>query len=271
MWHKLMPWLSGSLELIFPRECLVCTRPLRGASLCFRCIPRSPSHEELVGARCLHCFSQISSGESDTCATCSLYPLAMERSRYLWEYGGVARDYIRTMKYRPSVLLARQSGELLGTYLTTLFPRSSWDLIVPVPGSQQNFRRRLFHPCTEIARSLARYTHGARLSPCLSRNTRRRSQVSLSHEARLTGMRRMFTVPARYNLTGARVLLVEDVITTGATSAAATLALRRAGAMHVDLLALAQTSVWSRFRRRIAESIDLTEASEDMHIPSPLA
>lgn len=261
------PWLSGALEVLLPRECLVCTRPVRGASLCFRCTPLVPKGAGAGDGRCPRCFGPMI-GSGSECGTCLLFPPAFDRSRHVWEYGGLARDLIRAMKFRPSVILARMGGDILADSLSLLFGNisTSWDVVVPVPASRANFRRRLFHPCVEIAQRIVIQGHAPRVLNALRHSKHRAPQASLSHDERLRGIRRMFEARNESLLQGRRILLVEDVITTGATTAAAVLALRRAGAASVDIAALAQTSVWQRFRRRIWEG-----ARKELEFGSPCA
>lgn len=242
-------WVSGPLEVLFPRECVVCTRPLRGRSLCFRCCP---SPIPLSVSRCDRCFGPLSPLEGSTvCATCLHLPLSARRIRYLWEYEGLARDFIRTMKYQPSQHLARLAGASLAQHLPILFGPHSWDLVVPVPSSPTMLKKRLFHPCVEIARGLRENHSSLTLGHHLHHQGGRSPQAHRSHAERLRGLKRIFGVNRPREITGKRVLLVEDVITTGATIAAACHTLYGADATSVDVLALAQASVWRRFRRRV--------------------
>ena len=242
-------WVSGPLEVLFPRECVVCTRPLRGRSLCFRCCP---SPIPLLISRCDRCFGPLSPLEgSEVCATCLNFPLSARRIRYLWEYEGLARDFIRAMKYQPSPYLARLAGESLAQHLPTLFRPSSWDLVIPVPSSPAMLKKRLFHPCSEVARGMRRSHPSLILSYDLQHQGGRTPQAHRSHRERLRGLKGIFRVNGPLRVTGRRVLLVEDVITTGATIAAACHTLYEAGATSVDVVALAQASVWRRFRRRV--------------------
>lgn len=250
MAFAMWPWLSGSLEILLPRECLVCSRPLRGASLCFRCTPQVPFLSALSASRCPRCFGP-KIGDGEECATCALFPPAFNRCRYVWEYSGLARDLIRAMKFRPSLLLAHMCGDILADNLLALFGSSDWDVVVPVPASQANFRRRLFQPCFEIGRRVVARERATSLLPLLVHSSRRAPQASLSHQERLRGLLTMFSTQANGAVQGKRVLLVEDVITTGATTTAAALALRAAGANSIDIASLAQTTVWPRFRRLI--------------------
>lgn len=249
----LWPWLSGALEILLPRECLVCSRPMRGGSLCFRCSPRIPLLGELAKSRCQRCFG-VKFGDANECATCALYPPSFDRCRFVWEYSDLARDLIRAMKFRPSVTLARMCGDILADNLCVMFGPESWDVIVPVPASRANFRRRLFQPCFEMGRRVLAKRHAPALVPALTHASRRAPQASLSHQDRLRALGSMFAANSKVSIQEKRCLLIEDVITTGATTTAAALALRAAGAKTVDIASLAQTTVWPRFRRLIWEA-----------------
>jgi len=246
-------WLSGPLEVLFPRECLVCTRPIKGASLCFRCVPSKVS---LAPSRCPRCFCEVLGPSARTCPACETFPLPVDRIRYLWEYEGLARDYIRAMKYQPSPYLAHRAGELLAQSLPSLFGDESWDHVIPVPSSPVMLKKRLFHPCSEMSRAIRTYTRGLTIRHALRHQGMRGPQARRSHSERLRGLKRVFRVTNVREVAGKRILLVEDVITTGATVAAAAHALYQAGAHSVDVVALAEARVWRRFRSRIYSLCD---------------
>lgn len=249
--ERALAWLDGSLEILFPRECLVCTRPLRGRSLCFRCTPDKGPHKTV--SRCFRCFGALlaPSGEVSVCHTCLTLPPSTFRMRYLWEYEGLARDLIRAMKYQPSITLTRMSGAFVRDALPQLFGAARWDLIVPIPSSPHTLRKRLFHPCHEMAKVLAPAVGSPTILPALRHNRKKAPQATLSHEERLRGLRHFFVITRPQAILGKRILLVEDVITTGATVAAAAHALNKSGAARVDVVALAQARVWARFRLRL--------------------
>jgi len=249
MWRDCLDLILSSCEVLFPRECLVCTRPLRGSSLCFRCRPPAPI---LTVARCSRCFSPtpIAPG-SHECSTCSTYPPPADRIRFLWDYSGTVRDLIRSMKYRPSVYLTRVAARLMTEALPLLFEEPTWDLVIPIPSSPQSLKKRAFHPCHEMARIIERSTPVGRVSHALYHSRSRTPQARRSHAERMQGLPSLFTVRSERVVTDKRVLLIEDVITTGATIGAACHALRNAGATHIDVLALSQARVWTRFRARL--------------------
>jgi ComF family protein len=245
-----------SLDLILPRYCLVCSRAIRGGvHLCYRCKPSTPDLENLKANRCQSCFGVLSiSSEDKLCSTCRYEPLLTDSIRYIWEYDGLARDLIRHMKYRPSDKLTRLAAAALSDALPQLYPDTTWDLIAPIPSSHTNFLFRLFHPCQELALALSK----SALIPArqvLDRNTTRAPQASLNHTRRLKRLSSLFTVRSADRIRGKRILIVEDVITTGATISAAAFRLKQAGADRIDVLSLSRTQVWSRFRNRIAQAL----------------
>lgn len=255
MWGELATFVSASCEVLFPRECLVCTRPLRGYSLCHKCHPPRCAP---TTSRCSRCFGPLAlSTDSDRCPTCVLFPPPADRVRYLWEYGGLARDFIRAMKYQPSVYLTRYGAKLIADGIEHLFQRREWDVIVPIPSSPEMLKKRAFHPCDEMARVIRRALPRCAIAHALNHTKKRSPQARRTHTERLEGLRGLFTVRAPSKIEGRRVLIIEDVITTGATMAAAAYALRRAGAKEVDVVALAQARVWSRFRKRLFEIFEV--------------
>jgi ComF family protein len=242
-------WLGSCLEILLPTVCLVCSRPVRSNTVCYRCRPLLPDIRQILLNRCQRCFSPRTNLDP-TCDTCRLFPCLPHTLRFLWEYDGLARDLIRTMKYRPSVQLLSLASSILSQSVPSLFPEHSWDIVIPVPSSSSTLRRRMLHPCRELARQVSR-DHQIPLQNSLIHDRGRLPQARLSHEERLRRLFKLFDVHRGANLQGKRVLLIEDVITTGATVAAATYRLQQAGASRVDVLALARTRVWSRFRQRL--------------------
>jgi ComF family protein len=130
---------------------------------------------------------------------------------------------------RPS---ARAGAELL----------AEADVIVPVPLHRARLWRRRFNQAMALARSVAA-AGGVPLDPfLLARVKRTQSQVGLTKAQRAANLQGAFQVPAdaRARLKGRRVLLVDDVLTTGSTANAASRALLRGGAESVDVLAFAR-------------------------------
>jgi ComF family protein len=118
------------------------------------------------------------------------------------------------------------------------------DLVVPVPLHARRLMRRRFNQSAELARAIARAERLAYAPMSLRRRRATRSQVGLGPDERRENVRGAFEVPAAAadTVRGRRVLLVDDVYTTGATVSAATLALKRAGAAEVSVLVFARVA-----------------------------
>lgn len=244
-------WLRGCLEVLLPCSCHVCGRSIYNDILCYRCRPPLPNTPEVTGTHCTRCFSPVRDPQNgNVCDTCILYPIDSLRLRHLWDYSTLTRDLIRAMKFKPSEQLAHLLGDLLADTLPHLFEHTRWDLIVPMPSSREGFSKRLFNPCDIMARCIGR-RYGIPVQAILGRNQTRKPQSQKSHAERLGGLRGLFTVKPGLRPQQTSILLVEDVITTGATVAAASKTLLQPGIGSVDIISVARTRVWNRFRGKI--------------------
>jgi predicted amidophosphoribosyltransferase len=148
----------------------------------------------------------------------------------------------------------------LGSALSTLRPSFSsqqWDLLIPMPASRSTLRKRGFNQCEVLAEQLRKHLtdkSGTRpsISEALRFQIQRAPHAQLTHEKRFTHLTALYRVTKALQ-PGMRVLLVEDVVTTGASSSAAAHALIRAGASSVDLIALARAGTWRRLRPRVSQ------------------
>ena len=238
-------------RVVLPYRCLVCSRPLGAGRLCSRCAPVLID----FGRRCPQCFSELStstrSPSAEHCDQCNFFPPLPERIRFLWSYEGRARSLIRCIKYRPSRWLCSYAGSCLATSIDSLFDSFNWDLIVPIPARLSSRQDRLFHQCALLAQAVGKKTGTPILLDALSEIGHRPPQASLLMKDRLRLLASGFAASSRL-VSGKSILLVDDVITSGATTSAATQALLEAGAKKVDLLALARAPVWNKSRIAVA-------------------
>jgi ComF family protein len=250
--------LKSLLNLLLPASCLVCQRRLTQPGLCLRCQPELPADHGALS--CLKCqtttFDLDASGH---CGPCRAYPIVFGRMAYLWDYAGNVRDMIATMKYQPSFRLCRLAGSFLAARFSARAEASYYDLLVPLPSSPANFFRRSFNQCVPLAEAVQPHC-GERCRMALGALVHlgsKHSQASLDHEQRLGNVRKCFSASRRL-VEGQNILLIDDVITTGATCTAAALALYKAGAANVDLLALARAGAWHTYRHKIHQRLRLS-------------
>jgi ComF family protein len=167
-------------------------------------------------------------------------PPVFERARAAAHYDGIARALVRRLKYGDRLELAEALGAMMARAGAELLADS--DLIVPVPLHRLRLWQRRFNQAVALGAVIAARS-GVPCAPLvLARVKRTRQQVGLTRAQRQENLQGAFRVPneGKPRLSGKRVLLVDDVITTGSTANAAARALLRAGAARVDVLAFAR-------------------------------
>jgi ComF family protein len=170
------------------------------------------------------------------CGPCRLGLRGFDAAYCFGAYEGVLRDLIHLFKYSGMRPLAGPLGGLLGAAL----PREErFEVVVPVPLHWRRRWSRGFNQSDLLARATARRS-GLPLCRAVRRARATEVQAGLSHSRRRRNVADAFRVTAPEKIAGRRVLLVDDVMTTGATAGACAAALKRAGARSVALLALAR-------------------------------
>lgn len=230
----------GALELLSPTRCAGCERA--GELVCPRCIERL----ELIDPRlsCTGCGAPFGSmlctecrgeaGEVDRCLAAAVFADPLARIIRSYKDAGERRlsEPLAEMLYDAALHAESVAPGRYGGIL------SRADAVAFVPVTGRAFARRGFDHMEEIARALCGLA-GLRLVDALAKHGAA-DQRRLGRSSRLAGSRGAYEVVA--DVAGLRLLLVDDVITTGATINSSAAALRRAGARTVDALALAR--VW---------------------------
>ena len=248
--------LRGLFNLAFPDNCRVCSSPLETASripVCQKCLDaphginaeywcdrcRAPflSPWFLVEGLCDFCRGDDSAGTIkgfDTAYSFGPYEDELRRMIQLFKY-----DRIRT--------LAVPLGRLL---VAGLPAHERFDAIVPIPLHWRRRWARGFNQSELLARVVARHA-GVPLETILKRKKATAAQAGLSDAQRRTNTEHAFAVVDKHreSLKGKHILLIDDVLTTGATLSAASRVLRRAGARRITVLTLARAdrrAPWSQ-------------------------
>jgi ComF family protein len=232
--------LAAPARILFPPVCAGCRRHVsRPGVLCGECWPKLRLLERpwcpVMGTPFTHDM-----GEGFLSAEAIADPPPFERARAAVAYTGVARQMVQGLKYQDRTDLApwmarwmlRAGAELV----------ADADLVVPVPLHWRRFFRRQFNQSAELGRALSRLA-GLRFAPSAVRRVKlTRQQVGLERHEREENVRAAFRVPAEaeIHIAGRRVLLIDDVYTTGATARSAAKALKRGGGAAVDVLTFAR-------------------------------
>jgi len=222
----LRPLAAALLDLLYPPRCAACGEA--GEPFCAACA------EALLptGQGCPRCGRP---GRAATCGPCLLHPPAFDGVRAGGLFGGPLADAVHALKYGDRPALARP----LGRWLAARAPLPPGALVVAVPLGRRRRLARGYDQAGRLADHLARASGAVRLNGALRRVRETPPQVGRSRAARAANVAGAFTAdPAR--VAGRDLVLVDDVVTTGATADAAASALLAAGARRVTVVALAR-------------------------------
>jgi ComF family protein len=184
-------------------------------------------------------------GPAARCAACEARPRAFARARAACLYDDASRDLILQFKHADRVDLGRLFSLWVGRAAAELIAEA--DLIVPAPMPALRLIRRRYNQAAEIARPLARRA-GVAYAPGVLKRRGGESQAGKSGAGRRRNVAGAFVAPnaARRIVEGRRVLLIDDVMTTGATAEGCARALKAAGAVRVDVAVVARVKEMSR-------------------------
>lgn len=191
---------------MLPGSCLLCGGDSAAHLLCSGCLADLPAAPE---RSCPQCGEPTTHGER--CGACLREPPHFAQTIAVWRYDFPLNRVIQALKYRHQIAIARWLGEALAARLT-----AAGQLIVPLPLHRERIRERGFNQSMEIARALARKLCLPLTADCLLRQRPTLPQADLEYRERQRNVRGAFTCTA--DLTGRSVILVDDVMTTGATA-----------------------------------------------------
>jgi ComF family protein len=220
------------LDLLLPQRCVGCQG--FGTWLCEECIRLIPRVEAPF---CTRCGGEIVDSTSQLCARCRTAPLRIERIRSAAYFEGTLRKAVHKFKYKGVTALAEPLGGLMTEYWSS-HPMAV-DVLVPVPLHKNRLRERGFNQAALLAHQLSEQVHLTVDERTLVRQRPTASQVDLDSEERKKNVGGAFRCTTS-DLADRRVLLIDDVCTTGATLEACAVALKERGTRCVQALTLAR-------------------------------
>ncbi|KAA9006903.1 double zinc ribbon domain-containing protein [Histidinibacterium aquaticum] len=231
--------MQSALRLLYPAQCLMCEeRTAIEFALCGTCWAETPF---ITGLSCDQCGAALpgeADGASVLCDDCLTIARPWERGRAALSYRDLGRRIVLALKHGDRTDLARPAATWMAGAAGPLLREES--VIVPVPLHWTRLVKRRYNQAALLANALGRET-GRRVIPdLLARRLRTQPLGGKSRDARFAALAEAIVPRGRGRLDGEPVLLVDDVMTSGATLAAAAEAAGTAGAGSIDVLTLAR-------------------------------
>lgn len=246
VWQGFKGTLSRLLDVILPRHCYHCGLPIASGareSFCAACWGLI----RLIKPPYCPCCGQpfrspmaLTHSPEYRCGACRATPPPFDHARAIGHYEGPLRQAIHLLKYHGKLRVQRPLLQLAIAHFDTHFPATPFDAVIPVPLHYDRLIEREFNQATVLARGLARYLDVPVREQLLVRARPTRPQVELTGRERRQNVRRAFAVTDPAALADKVVLIVDDVLTTGATLGEIAQTLKAAGAQQVDVFALAR-------------------------------
>ncbi|MGC9326882.1 MAG: double zinc ribbon domain-containing protein [Candidatus Hinthialibacter sp.] len=235
---------SSLLELIYPSVCAGCGREMPGqnALICSDCLHQIPRIQPPFCPRCGAPLSAPLDRDKKRCRFCPPGPHYFQQSRSLYSYKDPrVKNLVHALKFRYQTGLAGPLSRLLFYGFDAYYSKTNFDALVPVPLHKSRLREREFNQAALLCREISTRRQIPIREDLVYRRRRTPPQASLHPETRMKNLEAAFFPMEENAAAGLRVLVVDDVMTTGATINAVSKALLNAGAAAVFALTLALT------------------------------
>jgi ComF family protein len=236
-----MALLRGFLDLVYPRACAACGRGVASepGHICWEC---RAAFRFIEDDFCEHCGDPVDgmAGRSFKCSACVDHRPAFDRARSAIRYRGPARRALQAFKYEQAPHLGADFAPFLTGCVRAEFQRIPLDSVTFVPLHAKRERERTYNQSRLLAQRLARDLALPLVDRCLVRVRATATQTDLTAAARRRNVRGAFQARERAWVQGRRFLLVDDVMTTGATVDECARVLKGAGAAGVFVATVAR-------------------------------
>ena len=232
----------GLVDLVYPPPifCAVCGREAIGAelSLCRDCLRRLPIIAPPICDRCGRLL-RLCATAGGTCRECARESFFFMRARAVCLYDGPVRAYLHEVKFRRSLPLALALAGVLASYAREQRIFREAELLVPVPLDPIKQAERGFNQAAVLAEAVGKVLRRPVMGKALARTRQTETQSRLDRDRRRQNVHGAFRVSVPAVVAGRRILLIDDILTTGFTASECARILLRAGAAEVTVLTFA--------------------------------
>lgn len=233
-------WLQRGRSFVYPPRCSLCGE----ARLCSGsdCGDQIEQIAPVVADSCRRCGAPVGPhlDTSGGCNYCKSERFLFQRAIALGKYQGALRDVVLNLKQNHGAPLGGDLGQLLFQRNRESFEKLACTLVIPVPLHWTSRLHRTHNPASIIAEALSSLLQAKYSGNILAKRKRTPAQTSLTLAGRRKNLKNAFVVRKGKRVIGQRILLVDDVMTTGSTANAATRVLLDAGAAEINVAVVAR-------------------------------
>jgi ComF family protein len=238
-----MHFFRRILDFVLPTSCSFCNDPVGDSAIPYFCAACWADFTRILGPVCPSCGRPFDSPEAlsyspdHVCLACRRDPPLFDQALSVGYFEGSLREAVHQLKYRPCRSLGRHLGEWMAGHVRLV---SEIDIIMPVPLHTTRLRQRGFNQALLLAKSMSE-THRIPFS-CdnLYRKRDTRPQVELTGAERIQNVAGAFSLRQPGDIADRRIVLIDDVYTTGATMNECAAVLKQAGAAQIYAFTLAR-------------------------------
>jgi ComF family protein len=240
--HSVKDCLNAGLALLYPEVCQICGEARASAVESYLCSSCRGSARLITRPFCERCGLPFEGAitTSFECSNCEAHDWSFSYARAAVIARDTVLEIIHRYKYQHALWFEPFLAQLLIERAREELSRDRWDWIVPVPLHPAKQREREFNQAERLARRLSQHTRIPLNTRLLRRRVPTRTQTLLSREERHENVRHAFVLSAKADMKGARIALVDDVFTTGATTGACAKVLRMGEAKEVCVWTVAR-------------------------------
>lgn len=236
-------FIHGAIDIFFPKICHACKKKIPDLSIdeviCVDCWAKIKKNTPPF---CYSCGRNLSRKKSikNTCLDCIKKPLQFDRAFSPCLYEGVIKELIHAFKYKKNDYLGITLAKLMIGFIKEYnLPVQFMDLIIPIPLHKAKLREREFNQAFILSKYLGAAFNKEVSTENLLRDKNTKTQAELKDNERFSNVEKCFSLPQGNAVKNRNILLIDDVLTTGATASEAALTLKNAGANIVYVLTLA--------------------------------
>ncbi|MDJ0995164.1 MAG: ComF family protein [Dinoroseobacter sp.] len=238
--------LQSALRTLYPPVCVTCESPVtRDFGLCSACLPEMPFISGGICGTCGVPLSGLAFGQTDICDSCLQIPRPWTDGRAAATYADRARTLVLQLKHGDRSDLARPMGAWLAEAARPLLKADT--LLVPVPLHRSRLLRRKYNQAVLLARQVSRHLQHPMCPDLLIRTRKTLMQDHRGRDERFANLDKSISVSGprarKFGLTGRHILLVDDVMSSGATLGACAITCLDAGARQVDVAVFARSAL----------------------------